>query len=414
MAQTFVSGSAREAGFDPTRLNRIAAFLEGRIASGLLPHAQILVSRDEQPVAFGSIGNATQDGAPLKDDALFRIASMTKPVTSVAFMMLVEEGLVALDTPVSQVLPEFENLTVRTGGGEGGAPFATRPAEGPMRMIDLLRHTSGLTYSFQQQSPIDAAYAAQKLDVFQQPRTSDEYIAALAALPLEFSPGTGWNYSVSTDVLGIVVERLSALSLAEFFESRIFVPLGMTDSFFEVPSSHQSRLTDAWQLDDAKTRTLYDRGQSSRWRLASGSYSGGGGLVSSTQDYHRFCRMLLRHGELDGVRLLSPKTVALMMANHLPGGGNLAGASQSLFSESQNTGIGFGLGFAVTQDPVAAMLPGSAGECYWGGILSTFFFIDPLEGIIAIFMTQVMPSSAVAVRRELKTLIYAALTDSRA
>lgn len=410
-----LSTSQRTSGFDDARLKRIEAYLDDRyIRPGLLPHAQLLVSRDEEIVSFLSLGAARADGEALAEDALFRIASMTKPVTSVAFMMLVEEGRVALDTPVHAILPEFADMRVRVSGGEDGAPFLTELPDAPMRMIDLLRHTSGLTYSFQQQSPIDAAYATQKLDVFHQLRSSDEYIAALAALPLEFSPGASWNYSVATDVLGIIIERLSGLSLAEFFASCIFAPLRMDSTFFEVPQDHQPRLADAWQIDGQGVRTLYDRGESSRWRVPLKSYSGGGGLVSSTHDYHRFCRMLLRGGELDGARLLSPKTIALMTSNHLPGGGDLAGASRSMFSESQNAGIGFGLGFAVTQNPVTAMLPGSAGEYYWGGMLSTFFFVDPVERIIAVFMTQVMPSSAISIRRELKTLIYAALAHSRA
>lgn len=402
------------AGFDVERLNRIGAFLQRRVASGLLPHAQLLLSRDEQPAVSFTIGEGRADGAPLARDSLFRIASMTKPITSVAFMMLVEEGVVALDTPVHDVLPEFHNPQIRISGGEEGTSFVTRPAGTPMLMVDLLRHTSGLTYSFQEQTPIDAAYAAQKLDVFHPSRTSDEYVSAVAALPLEFSPGRGWNYSIATDVLGIVIERLSSTSLNDFFARRIFEPLGMTDTFFTLPESHQPRLTDAWQLDPLGNRTLYDRGESSRWRLPLRTYSGGGGLISSTQDYHRFCRMLLRGGELDGARFLSPKTVALMTANHLPGGGDLASISTSLFSESQYAGIGFGLGFAVTESPAATMMPGSVGEYHWGGMLSTFFFVDPVERIIAVFMTQVMPSSAVSVRRELKTLIYSALTGSRA
>lgn len=401
-------------GFDYGRLNHIGAFLQHRVASGLLPHAQLLLSRDEQPTMSLSVGEGRADGSPLVHNSLYRIASMTKPITSVAFMMLVEEGAVALDTPVHDILPEFHNPQVRVSGGERGTSFVTRPADTPMRMVDLLRHTSGLTYSFQEQSPIDVAYAEQKLDVFHPSRTSDEYVSAVAALPLEFSPGEGWNYSIATDVLGVIIERLSGTSLADFFAKRIFGPLGMTDTFFTLPESHHSRLTDAWQIDALGNRTLYDRGESSRWRLPLRTYSGGGGLISSTQDYHRFCRMLLRGGELDGVRILSPKTVALMTANHLPGGGDLASISTSLFSESQYAGIGFGLGFAVTENPAATMIPASVGEYYWGGMLSTFFFIDPVERIIAVFMTQVMPSSAVSVRRELKTLIYSALTDSRA
>ncbi|AUW58411.1 serine hydrolase [Sphingobium sp. SCG-1] len=413
MTQTAVS--AESVGFDVARLARIVPFLEKNfMASGLLPHAQLLISREEQPVLSASLGQARDGGPALGEDALFRIASMTKPITSVAFMMLVEEGLAALDTPVHDVLPEFSEIRVRTGGGEDGTPFTTRRADSPMRMIDLLRHTSGLTYSFQEQSPIDAAYAAQKLDVFHQPRTSDEFISAVSQLPLEFSPGCGWNYSISTDVLGIIIERLSGIALPDFFSDRIFAPLGMADTFFTLTASHEPRLTDAWQIDDAGTRTLYDRGASSRWRLPLKCYSGGGGLISSTNDYHRFCQMLLRGGELDGARILSPKTVALMTANHLPDGGDLAANSQSLFSESQYAGVGFGLGFAVTQDPAATMIPGSVGEYNWGGMLSTFFFVDPVERLIAVFMTQVMPSSAVQVRRALKTLIYAAMTESRA
>ncbi|RVT40949.1 serine hydrolase domain-containing protein [Sphingobium algorifonticola] len=411
----YVLPTAVAAGFDAKRLARIPDFVQRNfIDAGILPHAHILLSRDGNIVLDAVLGAARADGTALRHDALFRIASMTKPITSVAFMMLVEEGLVALDTPVAAILPEFATSEVRTGGGANGQPFATRAADGPMRMIDLLRHTSGLTYSFQARTPIDAAYGAARLDVFHQTRSSDEYVAALAALPLEFSPGSGWNYSVATDVLGIVIERVTGMPLDRVLRQRIFDPLAMHDSFFVLPKGKDARLTDAWQRDADGVRTLYDRGEASRWRTTPGSFSGGGGLLSSTHDYHRFCLMLRNGGTLDDARLLSPKTIALMTANHLPGGADLASISQSLFSESQNGGIGFGLGFAVTQNPAVAMLPGSVGEYYWGGMLSTFFFIDPCEGLIALFMTQVMPSSAVAIRRELKTLIYAALTDSRA
>lgn len=414
MADTFIADDASSQGFAPDRLSRLVAFLDERyISTGIFPHLQLLVSREETTVVRASLGEARADGTSLTDDALFRIASMTKPVTSVAFMMLLEEGKVALDTPVHHVLPEFAHLAVRVGGGDHSTPFVTRAVDNPMLMIDLLRHTSGLTYSFQNQSPIDAAYAAQKLDVFHQTRSSDEYTAAIAALPLEFSPGSGWNYSVATDVLGIVIERLAGLSLADFFLSRIFQPLSMLDTFFELPESHKPRLTDAWQHDPFGIRTIYDRGASSRWRLPLKTYSGGGGLISSTDDYHRFCRMLMRGGELDGARLLAPKTVALMTSNHLPGGGDLTTSSRSMFSESYYAGIGFGLGFAVTQNPSLGMLPGTAGEYNWGGMLSTFFFVDPIERLITVFMTQVMPSSAFNVRREIKTLIYSALTDVR-
>jgi CubicO group peptidase (beta-lactamase class C family) len=370
------------------------------------------LSRDGRVVLSDSLGDAREDGMPLGRDSLFRIASMTKPVTALAYLLLLEEGLTALDQPVHRVIPEFRDLGVFAGGGDG-SPFVTRATEGPMRMVDLLRHTSGLTYSFQNQGPVDAVYRALRLDDFQQERDADGFIAELAKLPLLFSPGTAWNYSVSSDVLGVVVERLSGLSLPDFFAERIFAPLGMTDTFFQVPEDRLDRLADAWVVDPERGRILYDRGARSRWRMPLQFASGGGGLVSSSADYHRFCRMLLNGGVLDGVRLLSPKTVALMTANHLPGGGDLAGLSQSMFSESQNAGIGYGLGVAVTQDPVRAMLHGSRGEYYWGGLFSTSFFVDPAEGLIAIFMTQVMPSNLHPVRRELKTLIYSALSETR-
>lgn len=407
-------GDAGMLGFDADRLKRIPAFLEEKyLSGGRFPHAQIMLSREGKTALFSTHGDARADGTPLGDDALFRIASMTKPVTSVAFMMLVEEGRVALDDPVEKVLPELAALTVCKGGG-AGVPFLTGPPDAPIRMVDLLRHTSGFTYGFQQRGNVDAAYRSAKLDDFHSTLDADGFIRELAALPLEFSPGEAWNYSVSTDVLGIIVERLSGMTLGAFFAQRIFGPLAMEDSFFTVPEDRLHRLADAWYLHPRHGRVIYDRADDSLWGRARPLQSGGGGLVSTASDYHRFALMLLNGGELDGARLLSPKTVELMTMNHLPGGADLAHMSRSLFSEAQNAGAGFGLGFGITIDPVRTMLPGSVGEFYWGGMFSTFFFVDPLEKIVMIFMTQLMPSSSYPVRRELKTLIYSALTRSYA
>ena len=395
--------------FDHARLARVHAFLEARyVANGKLPHAQLLVAHDGEIAHFSSLGAAREGGAPLADDALFRIASMTKPITSVAFMMLVEEGLVALDTPVHHVLPELKGVGVYTGGG-AGVPFTTRPTAEPMRMVDLLRHTAGLTYSFQNRSNIDAAHRELKLEAWHGGYDLQGFVAALAKLPLEFSPGEGWNYSVATDVLGAVVERVSGQALDAFFATRIFAPLGMHDTFFQVPPDKLDRLTDCYALDATGKRVLYDRGADSAWARRPTLLSGGGGLVSSTLDYHRFCRFCLIGCELDGVRLLGRKRLELMTANDLPGGRDLASLSKSLFSETQNAGVGFGLGFAVTIDPARSMLPGSAGEFYWGGMFSTGFFVDPVERIHMVFMTQLSPSTLYPVRRELKTLIYSAL-----
>jgi CubicO group peptidase (beta-lactamase class C family) len=397
-------------GFDTDRLARIDGFLKERyIDSGTLPHAQVLIARDGDIVHFTSIGNAREDGPALDERSLFRIASMTKPITSVAFMMLVEQGKVALDTPVHHVLPEFENLGVYNGGG-GGVPFQTKAPARPMLMIDLMRHTSGLTYGFQNRSNVDLAYRTRKLEAWHGNLSLDGFVAELAKLPLEFSPGEAWNYSVSTDVLGAVVQRLSGLSLDTYFAERIFAPLGMDDTFFTVPDRKIDRLTDCYTLKPGEGRVLYDRGADSAWRARPTQLSGGGGLITTSLDYHRFCRMCLNGGELDGMRLLGRKTIELMTMNHLPGGSDLATLSRSMFSEATNAGVGFGLGFAVTQDIARTMIPGSRGEYYWGGMFSTAFFIDPVERIHMIFMTQVSPSSAYPIRRELKTLIYSALT----
>lgn len=397
--------AAQAAGMDPAGLQRAVDFLDRTyLNSGAIPHYHLLASRGEQVVVDAVRGQARETGEPLQPDSLYRIASMTKPVTSVAFMMMVEEGRIALDDPVETVLPEFAGLTV---GMERRAP------DRPMLMVDLLRHTSGLTYGLQRQTEIDAIYRERGLDEFQQNRSSDEFIAALADIPLEFSPGDKWNYSVSTDVLGVVVERLAGMDLEEMFRARIFEPLGMKDSFFRLPEDRTERMTDAWQLTPDRTLALVDRGARSGWRRAQRFYSGGGGLVSSTADYHRFARMLLRGGELDGARLLRADTVERMRSNHLPGDRDLTAMSTAMFSEAGYAGVGFGLGFAMTQNPSLGVKEGSVGEYYWGGIFSTYFFIDPVEDLIILFMTQHLPSTVYPVRAEIRALIQSALVQRK-
>lgn len=397
------------AGFDKSRLARLDAFVKERyLDTGLLPNAQVLVARGGEIAHFSSQGTAREGGKAIDEGSLFRIASMTKPITSVAFMMLLEEGKVALDTPVHHVLPEFKGLGVYNGGG-AGVPFLTKACERPMQMVDLLRHTSGLTYGFQNRTNIDAAMREGKFENWHGNLDLDEFVAALGKLPLEFSPGTAWNYSVSTDVLGAVVQRLSGLSLDQFFATRIFQPLKMDDTFFAVPVGKIDRLTDCYTFVPGKGRVMYDRGAESAWSRMPRQLSGGGGLVSTALDYHRFCQMLLNGGELEGERIIGRKTLELMTMNHLPDGGDLASWSKSLFSEATNAGVGFGLGFAVNINPAANMIPGSTGEYYWGGMFSTAFFVDPVEKLHMVFMTQLSPSSVYPIRRELKTLIYSAL-----
>lgn len=389
--------AAIAAGMDADRLEVLVTFLdEHYVQSGKLPHMQFFLSRDEVPLLSVTRGAARVDGTLLRPDSLYRIASMTKPVTSVAFMMLVEQGLVALETSVTDVIPEFADLRVGSAG-------ESRPAR-PMQMIDLLRHTSGLTYGLQRQTAIDARYREMGLDEFQQKRSSDQFIADLASLPLEFSPGERWNYSVSTDVLGVVIERLTGTDLQSHFERAIFTPLGMADTGFVLPADKAARMTDAWRLEESGLRVPADLGARSNWRRSGCFFSGGGGLVSSVADYHRFARMLLRGGELDGQRLLSEETVAAMRTNQLPGGGDLAGMSSAMFSEADYQGVGFGLGFAMGL---------AKGEYYWGGVFSTYFWIDPVERLIGIFMTQLLPSSAYPVRAQMRAAVSEAIVRSR-
>jgi CubicO group peptidase (beta-lactamase class C family) len=399
----------RPATLAPDRLQYLDRFLQQRyLDSARLPCALTLVEHRGEIAHFGAIGHMdVERQRPIAKDTLFRIYSMTKPITSIAFMMLVEQGLVALDDPVHRFIPAWRDLGVYEAGFIG--TFRTRRTQAPMRMIDLLRHTSGLTYSFQQRTSIDHAYRKLGLGVMGGSLSLEGMIDGLAQVPLEFSPGTSWNYSVATDVLGYLVQKISGVPFAEFLRTRILDPLGMHDTDFHVPADKASRLAACYSAAP-NGMTLQDDPQSSPYLHAPAFYSGGGGLVSTASDYLRFCRMLLNRGSLDGVRIISPKILDLMTTNHLPGGKELPDLSISLFSESTYSGVGFGLGFAVTVDPAKTLLPGTAGDFSWGGMASTYFWIDPREELIVIFMTQLMPSATYPIRRELRTLVYSALT----
>ena len=413
MTAPFACADAGQLGFDAGRLDRIAGFLKGSyVDTGRLPMTQLVVVRDGQPVYYDRQGSMGEGREALRDDAIFRIASMTKPVTSIAFMQLVEQCRVALEEPVTKVLPEFSDLRVYAGGGGGAVPFMPGTPAGPMRFIDLITHMSGLTYGLQNRTNIDAVYREHNLDFARSRHDSDEFIGILARLPLEFAPGQGWNYSVSTDVLGVCIERITGMRLGAYFQQHIFAPLGMTDTGFGVKDP--ARLVDAYQYVPGNPPRLIDAGPGSKLGEEGRFDSGGGGLCGTIADYHRFAKMLLGGGALDGVRIVSPKTLRQMRTNHLPGGADLTEMSRSLFSESNNAGTGFGLGFAMVIDPARTLMPSSLGEFYWGGAYSTAFFVDPVEGITCVFMTQVYPSSTYPIRRQLKTLIYSALSESRA
>jgi len=400
----------KAAGLDPARLARMDAFLKERyLDTDKLPGTLALIHRRGEVGHFSVQGYADKErGTPLSEDTLFRIYSMTKPITSVALMMLVEEGRIALDDPVHRYIPEWRDLRVYDGGVLG--TFRTKRPERPMLVVDLMRHTSGLTYGFQERSNVDAAYRHHKIGVLERHGTLEEMIANLAELPLEFSPGTKWNYSVSTDVVGWLVQVVSGMPFEEFLRTRIFEPLEMHDTFFHVPEDKHSRFAACYAYFQGTT-FLYDDPVKSPYLQPQTLISGGGGLVSTAADYLTFCRMLLAGGRWNGTQFLSPKTIDLMTRNHLPGGKELPDLSISLFSEAGYAGVGFGLGFSVMLDPAKALLPGSPGEYSWGGAASTYFWIDPKEELIAIFMTQLMPSTLYPVRREMRTLTYSAIVD---
>jgi CubicO group peptidase (beta-lactamase class C family) len=404
--------SPESAGMSKAAFDRLEAHLKTRyIDAGRFPGTQTLVYRRGKVVHSAVQGFAdVERKAPVNDDTIFRIYSMTKPITSVAFMMLVEEGRVALDEPVHKYIPEWKDLGVFQAGV---APaFLTKPPSRPMLIVDLLRHTSGLTYGFQNRSNVDAAYREKKIGEFEKAGTLQSMIDDLAKLPLEFSPGEAWNYSVSTDVIGYLVGKISGMPFEQFLKQRIFNPLGMNDTDFFVPPAKAHRLAACYSADGKGGMKLQEDPTESSFLSPPSLISGGGGLCSTAADYLTFCRALLGGGELDSVRLIGPKTLALMTTNHLPGGRDLTEMSRSLFSESTYAGVGFGLGFSVTMNPSQTLIPGSAGEYAWGGAASTAFWVDPAEQLIAIFMTQLLPSSSYPVRRELRTMVYAAITDT--
>jgi CubicO group peptidase (beta-lactamase class C family) len=408
--------SPESVGMSKAVFDRIENHLRQRyIEAGRFPGSQLIVYRRGHLVHYTSQGLADiERNVPVKDDTIFRIYSMTKPITSIAFMMLVEEGGVALDEPVYKYIPEWKNLGVFQAGV--WPVFLTRPLSRPMQIIDLMRHTSGLTYGFQQRSNVDAAYRELKISEVEKAGTLQSMIETLAKIPLEFSPGEAWNYSISTDVIGYLIGLITGKPFEQFLQERIFDPLAMNDTGFSVPREKAHRLAACYSASSQGAikggLTLQDDPATSPFRSPPSLISGGSGLCSTAADYLTFCRALLNGGELDGVRLIGPKTLHLMTSNHLPGGRTLPEMSRSVFSEATYHGSGFGLGFSVTLDPAQTLIPGSRGEYAWGGAATTSFWIDPAEELIAIFMTQVMPSNATPIRRELRTMICSAITDS--
>jgi CubicO group peptidase (beta-lactamase class C family) len=384
----------QDLGLSPTRLARLGGVLAEEVARGRVPGAVALVARRGKLGYFECCGQLdAARGAPMAKDSIFRIYSMTKPVTSVAAMMLWEEGRFLLDDPIAQYLPELAHLEVAS---EQGGELHRVPLDRSVTIQDLLRHTSGITYEFRGAGPVQRLYMGAR--VYSRGQSNAEMVATLGKLPLLHQPGTQWEYGRSTDVVGRLVEVLSGQSLSAFFEQRIFAPLGMVDSAFHVPPQNLERLAEAFAKNPESGAGV----QLLDVRSAPRFESGGAGLVSTASDYARFLQLLLNGGVFGGQRLLSRKTIELMTADHL---GALKGALDLL-----PPGHGFGLGFAVRLEAGVSAMPGSVGQYFWGGLAGTTFWVDPREELLAILLIQA-PAQRDYYRTLFRDLVYSAIDD---
>ncbi|MDP2292279.1 MAG: serine hydrolase domain-containing protein [Actinomycetota bacterium] len=403
------------AGFDPTRLDRIAAHLQRHyVEPGKIAGCQVAVGRHGHLAYAASLGLRDRERqVPLGDDTIFRIYSMTKPLTSIALMQLFEQGMFQLDDPVARFFPSWREHRVWVSGA--GDDMVTEPAHRPVSFRDLLSHTSGLTYGgvlpgMGDQHPVDTIYRSLKIRSAGVQSTMTEFMEKLAQVPLRFQPGTAYMYSLATDACGALVERISGVPFAEYLQHHITGPLGMVDTSFQVAPSELPRFAANYARNPDKTTTLLDDPTTSAYTRPPTFVSGGGGLTGTMADYTRFCEMLRRGGELDGHRIIGPRTLDLMRLNHLPGGGDLATHDVDLLTQYGNVGVGFGLGFASTIDQVATGAL-TRGDYYWGGAASTVFWVDAIEDMWVVFMTQLMPSMSFDFRGQLRSLVYSAIVD---
>jgi CubicO group peptidase (beta-lactamase class C family) len=410
VAELKVDAEPEELGFDAQRLQRIVSHHRRYVDEGKLAGWTVAVARRGRVVLHAHHGLADVEAQrPVGDDTLWRIYSMTKPITSVAVLMLYERGLLELTDPVSRYLPAFADQRVYRAGS--AANPGTVPASEPMRIWHLLTHTAGLTYGWHHAHAVDEIYRAKGFE-FGVPAGMDLATACdvWASLPLLFEPGSEWNYSVATDVLGRIVEMVSGQPLDTFFAEEIFAPLGMDDTAFHVTAEERDRLA-ALYVRNPEGGLVRNTVMGDKVTREPTFLSGGGGLVSTAADYHRFTQVLACGGELDGARLLSPHTVAYMTRNHLPGGADLEAFGRPISAESATRGIGFGLGVSVVVDAVAGKTLTHEGEYAWGGLASTAFYVDPAAEVTAMFFTQLLPSSTYPIRSQLRALVNQALVD---
>jgi CubicO group peptidase (beta-lactamase class C family) len=406
-----LEAAPEDVGMSSSRLGNVSRLVQRYIDEKKLPGATSLVARGGQLVHFQTYGSMDDErGKPVASDTIFRFYSMTKPIASVGLMMLYEEGRFQLEDPVSKFIPELKNQRVFSSGSADS--LATREPTREMTVRDVLMHTSGLV-ARDTNSPVGELYRRAGLRGSDSEFPLSELPAKLAQIPLQVDPGTQWIYGISTDLVGLLCEIISGVPFDAYLQQRIFGPLGMVDSGFSVPESKLERFASCYgpAFGENPQYRLVDDAYTSGFARPRTYFSGAGGLVSTAADYYQFCSMLLNGGcSSDGVRLLGPRTLALMTLNHLPGGKDLATYAQSA-GETAREGIGFGLGFAVLLDPTVAQIIGTPGEYYWGGAASTAFFVNPQEELIMIFLTQLRPSSTYPIRRELRATIYSAITS---
>jgi len=403
------------AGFDPSRLDRIAEHLDRHyVAPGKIAGCQVAVGRRGQLAYHASLGQRDRERqVSLGDDTIFRIYSMTKPIVSIALMQLLERGMFQLDDAVARVVPSWRNHRVWVSGK--GDDMVTEPARRPVSFRDLLTHTSGLTYGgvlpgMGEQHEVDGEYRRLRIRSAGVEQTMAEFMDRLGQVPLRFQPGTAYMYSLATDACGALVELMSGVPLAQYLQDGILGPLGMVDTAFQVAPEKLGRFAANYARNPDKTTTLLDDPATSAFTRPPAFVSGGGGLTGTLADYTRFCEMLRRGGQLDGQRIIGPRTLELMRQNHLPGGKDLASLDVALMLEYGSKGVGFGLGFASTIDQVTTGSL-SRADYYWGGAASTVFWVDPIEDLWVVFMTQLMPSASFDFRGQLRSLVYSAIVD---
>lgn len=394
------------AGFNAERLKAIDGLMQREIDNGQIAGSVVLLVRHGKTIHFKAQGRRDLDSPdPMPRDALFRIRSETKPVTGVAMMMLFEEGLWQLDDPVTKYVPEFSNLKVIAGADAAGEPILEPIVRSPT-MRELMTHTAGFAYGLAADGPADTAYLNAGVLTSS---SAAEMVGKIATLPMVAQPGTRWRYSAATDIQGYIIEKLSGQTLAQFMDERIFKPLGMADTGFYVPPAKINRLAGFYDADPATGKLIRAPERGGDITVEPGLASGGGGLISTAQDFSRFCQMILNNGVYDGRRLLRPETVALMRANHLPE--SFMVTSNGTRASPLGTGVGFGLDWAVWMDPKATGAPVGAGTVSWGGSAGTWFWIDPANDLFFIGMIQRQGGTGGGLDAATRSLTYQALVE---